>query len=148
MPDIAWQLEHAVEVDVSATFAWSFWTNVSNWDDPPAEFVLEAPFVAGSVGMTLLPGRDPLRWRIRDVFPERSATIEMELDRATLSFTWRFDAVSDRRANLTQHIVLSGENAAAYTEQVQAGFGSNLRDGMKRIAAAMARSAARNVSAG
>ena len=43
------------------------------------------------------------------------------------------------RTRITQRIVLSGDNAAAYVDQVQAGFGSNLTDGMKRIADAMAK---------
>jgi len=57
--------------------------------------------------------------------------IEMPLDRATLSFEWRFDALSNRRTRLTQHILLSV--ATAYAEQVRAG--ATLRDGMERIAA-------------
>jgi len=36
-------------------------------------------------------------------------------------------------------IVLSGDNATAYVNQVQPGFGSHLPDGMKRIADATAR---------
>jgi hypothetical protein len=139
MTEVVWQLEHSVETEVSAAFAWRFWTNTANWDDPPAEFVLDGPFAAGSTGMTLLPGRNPLPWRIQKVDSGRSATIEMQLDGATLSFSWSFDAVSDRRTKLTQRIALSGKNAAAYAEQVQAGFGSNLRPGMRRIATAMAR---------
>jgi hypothetical protein len=138
---VAWLLEHSVEADVSATFAWTFWTDVTNWDDPPARFVLDGPFAPGSVGMTLLPGQDPLRWRIQEVQSGSCATIEVELDRATLSFTWRFDPVSDRRTNLSQRIVLSGENAGAYKEEVQAGFGSNVAEGMEKVAAAMARRA-------
>jgi len=63
--------------------------------------------------------------------------IEMPLDRATLSFEWRFDAVSNRRTRLTQHILLSGSNATAYAEQVRAG--ATLRDGMERIAATIVR---------
>jgi hypothetical protein len=39
------------------------------------------------------------------------------------------------KTKLTQEIVLSGDNAA-YATQVEAGFGSNLEAGMKRIAAA------------
>ena len=142
MTDVAWQLEHTVQADVSATFAWNFWTDVTNWDDTPARFVLEGPFAAGSAGTTLMPGSDPLAWRIQDVLPGRSATIVIQLDRAILSTTWSFDAISDSRTNLTQHLVLSGENAAAYIDQVQAGFGSNLPEGMKKVAAAMARAAA------
>jgi hypothetical protein len=37
------------------------------------------------------------------------------------------------------NIVLSGDNAAAYADQVRVGFGSMLPDGMKRIAAALVR---------
>jgi hypothetical protein len=62
----------------------------------------------------------------------------MALDRVTLSFEWRFDAVSDRHTRLSQRIVLGGAYAAAYAPQVRAAFGANLPDGMSRIAAAMA----------
>ena len=140
MSEIVWQIEHTIEADVSATFAWNFWSNVANWDDPPAEFVLDGPFVAGSVGTTRIPGQDPIQWRIRDVLPGARATIEIELDRATASFTFSFKAVSATRTKLTQRIVLEGENAAAYVEHMEAGFGT-LPEGMKRLAAAMTTSA-------
>jgi aminoglycoside 6'-N-acetyltransferase len=39
---------------------------------------------------------------------------------------------------MTQKIVLSGDNAAAYAEQVETGFGSTLAEGMKRISTEMA----------
>ena len=117
-------------------------TDVKNWDDPPAQFQLDGPFAAGSWGTTQLPGQEPLRWQIRDVQPGRSFVIELPLDRATLSFEWRFDAMSDRHTRLSQRIVLAGDNAAAYAPQVRAAFGSNLSDGMSRIAAAMASASA------
>jgi hypothetical protein len=140
MSEIVWQIEHTIEADVSATFAWNFWSNVANWDDPPAEFVLDGPFVAGSAGTTRIPGQDPIQWRIRDVLPGARATIEIELDRATASFTFSFKAVSATRTKLTQRIVLEGENATAYVEHMEAGFGT-LPEGMKRLAAAMTTSA-------
>ena len=133
----AFEAEHSVETEVDPTFAWDWRTDVKNWDDPPAQFCLEGPFAAGSWGTTLFPGQEPLRWHIRAVTPYRSFIIEMPLDRATLSFEWRFDALSNRRTRLTQHILLSGANAAAYTGQVRAAFGRTLRDGMDRIARAM-----------
>ena len=136
MPEIVWQIEHTVEADVSATFAWNFWSNVANWDDPPAEFVLDGPFVSGSVGMTRIPGQDATHWRIRDVLPGECATIEIALDRATACFTFFFKAVSATRTKLTQRIVLEGENAAAYVEHMKAAFGM-LPEGMKRLAVAM-----------
>ena len=143
MSDITWELTYSVEADVGSGFAWGFLTDVANWADPPAQFELEGPFAAGSEGTTRMPGHDPLRWHIRDVQVGKSYTIEMQLDRAMVSAEWRFDAISDRRTRLTQRIVLAGENAAAYTEQVEAGFGSNLPSGMKKIAAAMTEAEAR-----
>jgi hypothetical protein len=74
---------------------------------------------------------------VRDVQTERSFAIEMLLDRATLRFEWRFGAISERRTKLTQRIILSGSNDAAYVEHVEAGFGSTLQGGMERIAAEM-----------
>jgi len=72
----------------------------------------------------------------------------LPLDRATISFEWRFEAVSDRRTRLSQRIVLAGDNAASYAPQVQAAFGANLADGMTRIANAMAAAAAAGASTG
>ena len=138
MNNIACELEHAVEADVSPSFAWDWRTDVKNWDDPPAHFQLGGPFASGSWGTTLFPGQEPLRWHICDVRPGRSFLIEMPLDRAVLSFEWRFEAVSDCRTRITQRIVLSGDNATAYATQVRAEFGLTLADGMKRIADAMA----------
>jgi hypothetical protein len=62
-----------------------------------------------------------------------------------MSFTWRFEPAGPCKTRITQRIELGGENTAAYSE-AQAAFSSNLPDGMKRIAAAMAeaQAAARN----
>ena len=148
MNEIAWQLEHSVETDASPSFAWSYMTDVSNWDDPPAQFELDGLFATGSQGTTLVPGQEPLRWHIRGVRPGQSYTLETQLEGATLSFEWCFDAVSDRRTRLTQRIVLSGNNAAAYTAEVEASFGANLQPGMKKIAATIAKVEARARNAG
>ncbi len=148
MSQAAWELAHSVEADASPAFAWSYCTNVANWEDPPAAFELDGPFAAGSSGTTRLPGQEPLHWRIREVRPMQSYTIEMQLDRAALSFEWRFEAIGDRRTRLTQRIVLRGENAVAYIEQVQSAFTSNLAAGMNKIAAAMARAEASGSGAG
>ena len=130
-------LEHSVEVGVAVTFAWKFLTDISNWDDPPTRFTLEGPFAAGTQGTTELPGREPLRWRLVEVQEGERYTTEMQLDRAVLQFEWRFEALSERRTRLTQRILLTGENAAAYAAQVEAGFGANLSAGMQRIADVM-----------
>ena len=138
MNDIAWERTCSVDAEVGILFAWSFMTDVTNWADPPAQFELAGPFATGSEGTTRMPGRNPLRWRIRDVQVGKSYTIEMPLDRATLSFEWSFDAVSDRRTRVTQRMVLAGDNGLAYRGEVEIGFGENLPAGMKKIAAAMA----------
>jgi hypothetical protein len=143
MDEVAWQLEHSVETDASRGFAWSYLTDVRNWNDPPAEFALDGPFAPGSHGRTLMPGQEPVRWCISEVQPTQSYTLETPLEGATLSFTWWFEAISDRRTRLTQRIVLTSNNAAAYAEQVAASFGLNLQGGMERIAATIAAAAAR-----
>ena len=143
MSEIVWQIDHSVETDASPDFAWRYLTNVRNWDDPPAQFSLDGPFAPGSEGTTLMPGRDPVKWHISDVQPGRSYSLETRLPDATLVFTWQFDAVSDRRTRLTQHIMLSGDSAAAYAPQIEASFGANLRAGMDRIAGTIAMAEAR-----
>jgi hypothetical protein len=137
MTHIVCQLEHTVEAEVSPSFAWNWRTDVNNWNDPPAQFQLDGPFAKGAWGSTRVPGQEPIRWQIRDVRPGNSFIIDMPLDRAVLSFEWVFHAVSNRRTRITQRIVLSGDNAIAYADQVRAGFGSTLSDGMKRIADAL-----------
>jgi hypothetical protein len=135
--DMVWQLEHSVETAVSLEFAWKYRTDLANWNDPPAQFVLDGPFIAGSRGTTLLPGQQPLHWSIREVRPMQAFVIEMQLDQAVLTFEWRFDALSERTTMMTQKVVLSGDNAATFVEQVE-GFRPGLADGMKRIATEMA----------
>ena len=75
-------------------------------------------------------------WWIRHVVPGRSFVIEMRLEDAVLHFEWHFDRVAEHATRLTQRIVLAG-NAAAYVEQVCAGFGANLAAGMATIAREM-----------
>ena len=84
MTNIACQLEHSVEVDVRASFAWSWRTDVKNWDDPPAQFELDGPFVKGAWGTTRFPDQELLRWQISDVQPGKSFVIVMKLDQAVL----------------------------------------------------------------
>ena len=134
MGDAVVVLEHSVEMDVSLTFAWRFRTDVANWVDPPATFVLDGPFAAGAQGTTLAPGQEPRHWRVGEVVPERSFVVDVPLDRAIVSFEWRFEALAERRTRLSQRIVLSGPNAAAYREQTEVGFGATLALGMEKIA--------------
>lgn len=144
METVAWEMTHSVETNASPSFAWNYWTDVANWDDPPAKFALEGPFAAGTRGTTQLPGQDPLHWIIRKATPPDAATIEIELPGATLSFEWRFDGLAGGRTMLTQRVVLAGENANAYRSQAQSTLTANLPAGMAKIATAMAKASSIN----
>jgi hypothetical protein len=137
MTNSAFELEHSVEVEVSCSFAWIWRTNVANWDDPPAQFQLHGEFASGTCGTTKIPGQEPIRWQLREVRPERSFVIEMPLDGAVLTFEWILEPMAQHRTRITQRIILSGDNASAYADQVRAGFDSTLEEGMRRIADAL-----------
>jgi hypothetical protein len=132
-----WERSHSVDVGVDVSRAWAFMTDISNWADPPAEFSLDGPFVAGSIGATRMPDQPLIRWRLERVEPGRSYLIELPLDRATLAFEWSFEALSERSTRVTQRIRLGGEDAAAHGPQVEAAFGANLPAGMHRVARMM-----------
>jgi hypothetical protein len=127
MPSIAWEMTYSVESDASLAFVWDYWTNIANWDDPPAEFKLDGPFASGSRGTTRLPGQEPLHWLIREVSPPQAATITLELQGAALSFQWRFEGLPDGRTRITQRVALQGENAGAYISQVESTFPSTFQ---------------------
>jgi hypothetical protein len=137
MSDLTWETEHSVETAASSTFAWTYMSQVTNWDDPPAQFELHGPFVAGGQGTTQMPGRPTQHWQLREVRPMESYTVEFRLDRATMSFEWTFTALPGGRTRLTQQIVLKGENASAYLTDVQGAFASGLAPGMSRIGKAI-----------
>ena len=134
-----WEITHTVETSASPGFAWNYWTNVAHWDDPPAEFTLEAPFAPGSQGTTRLPGQEPLYWVIREVSAPNSASIELLVGEGiSVFFRWRVEGITDGRTRLTQRIVLTGEKAVAFLEQAKAAFSTGPAEGMKRLARAMA----------
>jgi hypothetical protein len=137
MSDVAWETEHSVETSASSTFAWTYMSHVTNWDDPPARFELDGPFLTGGRGTTQMPGRPAQPWQLRDVRPIESYTVAFPLDRATLSFEWRFNPLPDGLTWLTQYIALKGENASAYLADVQGTFASTLAPGMSRVAMAI-----------
>jgi hypothetical protein len=133
MADEQFVLEHSIEAEATPAFAWKFRTDIATWHDPPATFLLVGPFAEGARGTTVMPGQEPVAWRIRDIQIGRAFAIEMSLDRATLRFEWQFVAVSDRRTKVTHRVILSGSNTAAYRQQVEMGFGANLASGMAKL---------------
>jgi hypothetical protein len=137
MSDVTWEAAHSVETSVSSSFAWTFMSHVTNWDDPPARFEMDGPFVTGARGTTQMPGLPAQTWQLREVRPMESYTVVLSLDQATLSFEWRFNPFPNGRTRLTQHIALRGENASEYLADVQGTFASTLAPGMSRIAMAI-----------
>ena len=129
-------------------FAWGYWSDVTHWDDPPAQFHLNGPFVSGSRGTTLQEDREPIQWRLRDVQAGGSYTIETELDGAILLCQWFFEALPDGRTNLRQRIGVAGPSAEQHAETIRQGFGPTLPEGMKRIAARLAEAEAAREGAG
>jgi Polyketide cyclase / dehydrase and lipid transport len=140
---VALQLTYAVDVDASREFAWAYRTDIATWHDPPATFTMDGPFVAGARGMTTMPGRPPIDWRVADVRPPEAFVFEMPLDGAALTIEWRFEALALARTRMTQTITLHGPNAQAFAGQVEAAFGATLADGMTRIAADLTAAASR-----
>jgi hypothetical protein len=130
---------HSLEVGVPASCAWAFMTDVGNWNDPPAQFALDGPFAEGARGTTCMPGQPALSWTVRDVTPGRTYTIEAAsmLDGAVFHARWRFEAVSPHACRVTQHVELSGENAAAHVDEVRAAVEPTLAPGMRRVASRM-----------
>ena len=114
--DAAWEMRYAVETDADLEFAWNYWSNVKNWDDPPARFELEGAFADGAQGTTWVGEQLTMHWVVRNVTVGKSATIEVQLDGAVMAFTWGLEAISTRRTRLTQRAVLSGEKAGAMVE--------------------------------
>jgi Polyketide cyclase / dehydrase and lipid transport len=142
MSGVAWQTTHSVETDASAVFAWRYWTDVRNWDDPLATFALDGAFAAGARGVTHVPGQPPIDWLVRDVEPGEAATIEIPVDGAVMSFSWRFTGVGDKRTRITQTVMLHGEKADAYLEAAKT-LTANIPNGLKKFAAAITSAAAK-----
>jgi len=71
-----WQFQRSVDCNVPRQFAWNYWTNIANWNDPPASFHLDGPFANGSRLTTTLPDQI-LQSVIRHVIADHEAIIEM-----------------------------------------------------------------------
>ncbi|HEY7354312.1 MAG TPA: hypothetical protein VH596_16205 [Terriglobales bacterium] len=131
----AWQFQYSVDCNVPREFAWSYWTNIANWNDPPASFHLDGPFAAGSRLTTNLPGQT-FHSIIRDLKPGHEASIEMQLPDAILSFHWKFEELSADRTRITQRLVLSGANGDAFVARARV-LEQSVPAGMKKLGAAI-----------
>ena len=137
MSEPAWEFQYSIDCNATPKFAWRFWTNIANWNDPPAKFALDGPFQIGAWLTTTLPSQT-LYSVIRDLQPEREAAIEMQLLDAVLSFHWKFEKLGENRTRITQRLVLSGANAKSFVAQASA-MEASVPDGMKKVVAAIER---------
>jgi hypothetical protein len=107
----AWTFEYSIDCNTSRQFAYRYWTDIANWNEPPARFELDGPFDVGSQLTTTLPGQT-YHSIIRRVDPDRAATIEMQLTEGVLSFRWEFQDLTESRTRITQRLILSTTNAS------------------------------------
>ena len=130
--ETVWEFAHSVECGAPREFAWSYWTNPENWDDPPARFEFDGPFAVGTKLKTILPGQT-LESVIREVLEGREARIELEVMGAVIAFAWSFEELDDRRTRITQRISLIGERANSMVEQAKT-LEKTVPDGMAKLA--------------
>lgn len=147
MGNVTWEMTHTVETAATRAFAWKYWTTVSNWAEPPAEFEFQGPFRAGSRGVTRFPGQTPIEWFLQEISPPATATIAMPLSGALLLLEWRFDDRPDGRTRISQRIVLEGEKTDSYLSRVASTFLASIPDGMRKIARAITEAHARQTDA-
>jgi hypothetical protein len=118
---------------VPRQFAWDYWTNIANWNEPHASIDLDGPFDVGSQLTTRLPGQT-FHSVIRHVVAGREAIIEMSLDEANLSIHWIFESASEDRTRINQRLALSGRNAEAFVAQASM-LEASTPEGMKKLVA-------------
>ena len=100
MEKVVWEMTHSVETAADVDFAWRYWSDVGNWEDPPATFELEGAFAAGAQGWTRIPGQRDLAWFVREVKPGEAAKIEIPADGAVMAFAWRFEKAGQAERGL------------------------------------------------
>jgi hypothetical protein len=138
----AWKFQHFVDCNVPRHFAWSYWTDISKWNEPPATIHLDGRFAAGSWLTTSLPGQT-LHSLIREVVngsQTDEAIIDMQLPGAILTFQWTFESLAVDRTRITQRMTLSGGNAVTLVAQACV-FEKTSPEGMQKLAAAIEREA-------
>src|SRR5215471_15458599 len=91
-----WKFEHSAECQAPREFVWAYWTNIKNWNDPPARFELHGAFAPGARLVTILPDQQ-LESVVREVLDQREALIEMNFAGAIVRFRWKFDQIAPRR---------------------------------------------------
>ena len=132
-----WTFEHSIDCGVTAEFAWTFWTNVSNWTlDADVESVeIDGPFVAGALGFTKSKRSGLVEWRITEAQTGR-AVIEFPLQGAVGRFVWTFE---DRGSytRITQRCRLDGAQAGPYAKSAGPSLEAGIPVGTRKLCATM-----------
>jgi hypothetical protein len=133
----AWTFEHSIDCGVTAGFAWTFWTNVSNWalDADVESIEIDGPFAAGTQGFTNSKSSGRVEWRIVEVQTGR-AVIEFPLSGAVGRFVWTFEDTGER-ARVTQRCTLAGEQAETYAKAVGPSLEAGIPAGMRKLCETM-----------
>src|SRR5215472_6857940 len=129
----AWAFEHSVDCEVTAQFAWDFWTNVNNWalDSDVESVEIDGPFAAGARGSTNSKSSGHIEWRVAEARDGR-AVIEFPLSGAVGRCVWTFkDLVAGTR--ITQRWTLQGEHAGGYAKIVAPALEAGIPAGMKKL---------------
>jgi len=132
-----WKFEHTVECGAPKEFAWKYWTNPANWDDPPARFEFDGAFVVGTTITTILPGQT-LKSVVREVEQGSAALLEMDVMGARVTFHWRFEELATEQTRITQKLSLSGDAAAGMVEQAKV-MEQSVPAGMRKMVERMER---------
>ena len=132
-----WSFEHSIDCNVPEEFAWSFWTNVSNWvlDADIDSVELHGPFADGTQGVTQSKSSGRIEWRIAEVQPGR-AVLEFPAPGAVARFAWTFEEI-EGRTRITQRVSLFGEQAPTYVDTLAAGLQAGIPAGMRKLCDAM-----------
>lgn len=130
-----WQHEETVEAKADPAF--HFWTSLqAAASDPGVETIeIDGPFRVGAHGVTQVAGGERVSWLVSDVEACDRAAVDILLSGATVRCEWRFRARPGGGSLLTQRMSLFGPNAEAFREQVSAGFGPGMREGMLALSA-------------
>lgn len=131
MTEPVWRFEHAVECGAPREFAWKYWTNPANWDDPPARFEFDGSFAVGTRIKTILPGQT-LKSVIEGVEPGREATIQLAYGEARIAFEWKFEEITGTKTRISQRIEMGGTGDTALVEQAKL-FEKTAPAGMQKL---------------
>jgi hypothetical protein len=131
MSGAVWEFAHCVECGAPRVFAWAYWTNAENWDDPPARFEFDGPFAVGTRIKSKLPALE-LESTIREMAAGHAARIETDVMGAVVAFDWNFEDLDGGGTRITQRIALRGAGAGALLGQAKL-LEQSVPQGMARL---------------